>query len=276
MHATRVIGFFFVILVSPLAFSWGQEGHRITGYVAEDMLTAKARLQLKQIIPGADLGEIALYMDQQKVALKSKLPGSDKWHYDNQPACESEAYADYCKNGDCASTKISQYYRVLIDDHSTQDEKAQAIRFLVHMIGDLHQPLHMADDHDAGGNGKWVTLPGRNADRKLHQVWDSDFVKLAYRGSDEKTFANSLVAEFQSQKAGWQKGQIRVWTAESYKLSTDVAYGKLPGFTCSTDRPDESIQLDDSYVAEGVGIVKVQLAKAGARIAYVLNRALGR
>ena len=277
-----------IVLASAAAFTstragaWGAEGHRISGLVATELLTPTARIRLNQLIPNADLADIALYMDINRQELATQIPGSDKWHYDNESVCKTRAYDNYCPNGDCASSKIPVYVRILSDPASTAEAKVQAIRFLAHMIGDIHQPLHAADDEDLGANLKFVLMPDAPADalppRRLHAVWDSDLVKLTTRGSSEADYARRLLVRYRdSHIAGWQGGTVRDWMKESFTLSTALTYGKLPGFTCGVEWPSSQIaprRLTQAYVDASLVPIPAQLAKAGARIAWVLNTAL--
>ncbi|HEX9389892.1 MAG TPA: S1/P1 nuclease [Usitatibacteraceae bacterium] len=280
--AIAMLGAVALVSAAPASlWAWGAEGHRITGLVAAELLTPKARLRLNQLIPGADLADIALYMDINRQDLATAIPGSDKWHYDNEPVCKTKTYAEYCPNGDCASSKIPVYFKVLTDPASSAEARVQAIRFLVHMIGDIHQPLHAADDNDQGANLKFVSMPDAPADlppRRLHAVWDSDLVKLTTRGSSEADYARQLLARFgDSNIAAWQSGTVRDWMKESWTLSSTVTYGKLPGFVCGQEwlsSPAAPQRLTQAYVDAALEPIPAQLAKAGARIAWVLNTAL--
>ena len=268
-------------------FAWGAEGHRITGLVAAELLTAKARIRLNQLMPGADLTDIALFMDINRRELAEQIPGSDKWHYDNQPVCLSKSYAEYCLHGNCASAQIPVYFKVLSNPAATSEARIQALRFLVHMVGDIHQPLHAADDDDLGGNLKFVLIPDNDLPRRLHGVWDSDVVKLALRGQRETDYAKALLARYQAKEIPqwqqWQQGQlgnladVSSWMKESYQLSKTVTYEKLPNFVCG--KPWQSsltvpFPLPQTYLDVATETVGVQLAKAGARIAWLLNQAL--
>jgi hypothetical protein len=223
-------------------------------------------------------------MDINRQELSASIPGSEKWHYDNQPVCKVKSYAEYCPNGDCASARIPVYFKILSDPRSSDEAKVQAIRFLVHMLGDIHQPLHAADDEDLGGNLKFVLMPdapepveGRPP-RRLHGVWDSDLVKLSLRGSSEADYARNLLATYRDQEiAGAQSGSVRDWMKESWVLSSSVVYAKLPGFRCGGEWPSSPAvpqRLSAEYVDAALLPIPVQLAKAGARIAWVLNTAL--
>ena len=266
-----------IVCAAPsLAHAWGNEGHRVTGLVADQLLTAKARIRLNQLVPGIQLGEFASQMDFYRQALSLEIPGSEKWHYDNQPVCGSKAYADYCPNDNCASAKIPVYFRILADTGASSEARAQAAMFLVHMVGDIHQPLHAADDSDLGGNQKNVLLPQADMPRNLHRIWDADLVKLALRGSSEADYARQLVARHRDRDiATWQRGEVRDWMGESHALSQKVVYAPLPEYTCGVPWPmDKVVTLPQSYIDRAQEILPTQLAKAGVRIAWLLNRAL--
>ncbi len=256
-------------------FAWGAEGHRVTGLVAAELMTARARLRLNEIIPGADLGDIANYADLNRATLALLIPNSERWHWDNQPICQTLTFEQYCPNGDCASARVPVLAKILADFTNPPEIRAMAARLLVHFIGDIHQPLHTADDGDAGGNFKNILLPGAINPRRLHAVWDSEFVKLTLRGSSEREFALQLVSRFRGKEAReWQKSDIRDWMNESYELSKSVTYARLPTFVCREAWTATPVELPQSYVDGAVEIIPTQLAKAGARIAAVLNKAL--
>ncbi len=277
-------------LATPTSvFAWGAEGHRITGLVATDLLTPKARLRMNQLMPEADLADIALYMDINRRELTEQIPGSDKWHYDNQPVCKIKSYAEYCAGGNCASAQIPVYFKVLSNIAATPAARVQALRFLVHMVGDIHQPLHAADDDDLGGNLKFVLVPGNDMQRRLHSVWDSDLVKLALRGQSEADYAKLLLTRYREKEIPqWQSGyggdgngngggDVSAWMNESYLLSKNITYAKLPNFVCGKDWPSSltaPVALPQTYMDAAGEVVAPQLAKAGARIAWLINQAL--
>ena len=256
-------------------WAWGNEGHRVTGLVASELLTAKTRIRLNQIVPGIILGEFTSQMDVYRTALSLEIPGSETWHYDNQPVCGSKAYADYCPNNNCASAKIPVYFKVLSDSGATREARAQAAMFLVHMVGDIHQPLHAADDADLGGNQKNVLMPQADMPGNLHLIWDIDLPKLALRGFSEADYATQLISRYRDREiAGWQQGDVRDWMTESLAISQKVTYAGLPEFVCGVAWPAEKIvSLSKSYIDAAQAVIPAQLAKAGARIAWLLNRA---
>jgi hypothetical protein len=270
------------------AHAWGAEGHRVTGLVASELLTPKTRLKLNQIIEGSGspegLADMTLFMDINRKELSEKVPGSEKWHYDNQPVCKTLTFDQYCPKGDCASAKIPELFRKLKDTATPKEDRVQALRFLVHMIGDIHQPLHAADDGDLGANLKFVLIPESDQGRRLHGVWDTDIVKRALRGSNESDYAKDLVKIYREQLTKWQSGHtsnitsnVRDWMNESHSLSKLVTYNNLPNFTCGKEWESTivtPVQLSEYYMTTATATVPAQLAKAGARIALMLNSAL--
>ena len=264
------------VSLPAIVSAWGNEGHRVTGLVANDLLSAKARIRLNQLVPGINLGEFASQMDVNRSALSQELPGSDKWHYDNPPICGNRPYADYCPDGNCASSRIPVYFKILADTGATTEARAQAAMFLVHIVGDIHQPLHSSDDMDLGGNQKNVLPPNTDMPRNLHRVWDSDLPKLLLRGISEADYAKQLVSRYKDKEIpGWQQGEALDWVNESLAISQKVTYGNLPEYTCGVPWPKEKVvNLPQSYMDAAQEVIPAQLAKAGARIAGMLNRAL--
>jgi len=257
------------------AFAWGSEGHRVTGLVAQELLSSKARLRLNDLIPGGDLGDIGNYMDINRPNLLELVPGIDKWHYDNQPVCQTKTYEQYCPKGECASARVPALMKVLSESANPPEVRAMALRLLVHIVGDVQQPLHAADDSDLGANQKTVQLPGATGTRRLHAVWDTDLVRMALQGSTEPDYAHQLVVKYHGKEMReWQKGDIKDWMADSWQVSQSNVYAKLPTFVCGQAWTATAVPLPQEYVDTAVGVIPVQLAKGGARIAAVLNRAL--
>ena len=261
------------------AYAWGPDGHRVTGLVAQELLTPKTRIKLNQLMRSMQIGELADFANQMdifRMALSLEIPNSEKWHYDNRPLCAKKSYEEYCAGGHCASAKIPHYFKLLADEAAPESERARAAMFLVHMVGDIHQPLHTTDDDDLGGNRKNTLPPGTDMPRNLHRIWDSDIVRQALRGIRDTDYAAQLVARYRERDIpNWQSGDATDWMKESYANARDLVYGKLPDFVCGTPWPMEKIvALPPSYMNAAADEVPVMLTKAGARMAWLLNRAL--
>jgi len=261
------------------AHAWGAKGHRIVGHMARGLLSPAARTAVRQLMGSDNLATFALYLDQHKDQLEQQLPGSREWHYDDVPICLQKSYAEYCPNGTWASTQIVRYYGLLSDTHESKKQKQFAVFVLTHLLGDIHQPLHAADNDDRGGNEIKVRLPeGRKMN--LHAAWDTSLVEGLFGGQNEVTVAQGLAQKYASRAAEWQAGQvplatIQTWVGESDQLAKESAYGKLPGFACGADMEQTRLALSEDYVQQAGAVVEEQLAKAGYRLAAILNRVLG-
>ncbi len=267
-------------------FAWGTEGHRITGSMAEEMLSPKARIAVNQLLDGGSLADAAIYMDVYREALKREIPGSERWHFNNIPVCGDLPASIDCEDKNCASVQIPRHFAILADTTKSKDERQQALRFLIHMVGDIHQPLHAADDYDLGGNRKIIQIPGAEFPRNLHAAWDSDIVKIATRGKSEQNVARELIVKNKKNFTLWMRGDVHLWMAESYGIAKRLVYGKLPVFSCGIIDgkatgvfdgnvwPETPYTLPQDYLTGAVAVVPVLLARAGARIGGLINAAL--
>jgi hypothetical protein len=263
------------LLESASALGWGAEGHRITGFVAESQLTPRTQAALRELVGDTQIAELALEADKRRPELAQQYPGSERWHYDDRLVCHPDVpLADYCPGDNCASRAIARMESVLRNPASTRAERRDAVMFLVHIIGDIHQPLHASDNNDRGGNQSRVRLPGENKDRSLHSVWDIDLVRRVARGYSPPTMAQELVSRYRPHLEQWRQGSPSDWLAESYAISQRLAYGQLPGMTCDTPL-QAAVTLPERYLNDADRVVPEQLAKAGTRIAAELNSALG-
>jgi len=263
-----------LLLASTNAFAWGDDGHRITGHLANSLLNANARAQLIALVGTDDLAQLATWMDDERDPLATRLPGSARWHYENRAACGTTSRS--CIGGHCITAQIDKHRQVLQDQRSSRQQRADAIRVLVHLLGDLHQPLHLSDNQDRGGNDVLVLLPGQRDARRLHKVWDTSFVRANLRRRKVADYAHDLANRFAVERVRWQNGNIEVWATETYILGKEHAYQSLPNFVCGVRKQSQSnaLKLSADYVAQAQNIVDAQLAKAGVRIAWVLNSAL--
>jgi len=250
------------------ALAWGPEGHQTTGYIAQSLLTPEARIRLNEIMPGIDLGQTATWMDDQRVELKKSTPGSAQWHFYNLPVCDNKPKKDLCPGGNCAIYRIDEYSKVLADPKASKEDKLFAVRVIVHVVGDLHQPLHAGDNNDRGGNQVKV-----GEYTNLHSEWDNAFVKKLARGKNSKKLADELATRYSAEAQIWQTGKPLNWANESNQAARKIAYGELPGFNCDVSYLFIE-KLPKSYVDESQPVVERRLAMAGFRIAYVLNTAL--
>jgi hypothetical protein len=248
------------------AMAWGKVGHEVTGAIAEQLLTTQAKVKLNNLLPAQSLADISTYMDEERMSLKHTIKGSDKWHYNNLPVCGAPPKIT-CSTGDCASAKIPEYIKILQSSLTSKEDKAFAVKVLVHLVGDIHQPLHTADNNDRGGN---LVKVGKGSNN-LHSVWDSGILQKMVRKQNPAQIADTVRKNYSGQLSSFATGDSDQWILESYRLSRDI-YMDLPVNLCATTT-DIPIQLPGDYAERNYPLVQKQLAKAGARIAYVLNTA---
>jgi hypothetical protein len=196
-------------------------------------------------------------------------------------------------NGDkmvCVVDKITQFAAELAASGTDAEERLMALKFILHFVGDVHQPLHASDDHDSGGNDISVIVDGFQHEPKdeLHGYWDTQFVDALVRPStgihpspsahsepsaqELAALANKLLAQVTSdQAAQWSQGTLDDRAMEAFKVSVSDAYGHPP-----LSPGQEPRHLDAAYAARAEKDIALQLSRAGVRLGSVLNKALGR
>lgn len=272
---TQSFAFVLILQISFLptpAWAWGAQGHRITGRVAEAFLTPRARIATQELLGGETLADASTWMDQEKRHLGS---AKAQWHYSNQAVCG--ASVTRCPNGNCLTSRLPALIEAVGDSRLSTQQRGVALRMVIHLMGDLHQPLHVADNNDRGGNDVTVRFAGarKPLERNLHELWDVELVKQELRGVSEEKYAEQLIASAKTDLVSVRRGDLSVWTAYSNSLAKEVAYAELPGWRCGSTA-STVLTLDASYLSTGRAVVRTQMRDAGVRIADVLNHALGR
>ncbi|MBS0365562.1 MAG: S1/P1 nuclease [Proteobacteria bacterium] len=272
------------LLLAPAAFAWGPQGHRTIGAIADRLLTPAAHAAVAQLLAG-DLDKFGAPSGRTTLEAVSvwadELTGTPaahaRWHYDDAPVCATVPKTRYCRDGECNSEQLPRLIGVLADTRASHAERNEALKWVVHLVGDLHQPLHAADNDDRGGNLVQVALWGvRTRGREnLHRAWDSDLVKLALQTRNAQqppASIEALAVEARGlvQEAG--QGTVDDWAAQSTHLARNVAY-RYPGFACDTP-PASIVVLDVPYQQDAADIIRERLLLAGARLANLLNATL--
>ena len=236
------------------ALSWGQTGHRVTGAIAEKYLSPEAQHAVSQLLINEDLAEASTYADEMK-SNPSEFwkKTANPWHYVN--VLDDKTYSDVAPPPEGnAVTALEMFSKQLKSKESSLADKQLALKFIVHIIGDLHQPFHAGNGTDKGGND--VKLKFFWEDSNLHRVWDSGLIdrqKLSYT-----EWTNKLSSKISSQQASqWMDVDPKVWIAESAK----VRAGLYP--------TEDKISWDYQY--QTIPIVKRRLQMGGVRIAAYLN-----
>jgi hypothetical protein len=248
-----------LILSSP-GFPWGGEGHQVVGLIAMKYMTVDAQAKAGDLLDGSAIDAVASWADEYRHDHRETGP----WHYIDIPLADSKIdLARECPNGDCVIAKTEQFLAILKDPKADKDAKGQALKFVIHFVGDLHQPLHDEDNGDKGGNTRQVIFDGHPD--YLHWVWDTGLLQHISRNQA------ALAAELESRitpqdQAEWQKGSIEDWVMEGHRLAQTVAYGDL-----SNDNPSP---ITPEYERQAEPVIELRLEKAVVRLAHLLNDAL--
>jgi hypothetical protein len=236
------------------ALSWGQIGHRVTGAIAEQYLTIEAQRAISELLVNEDLAEASTYADEMR-SNPSEFwkKTANPWHYVN--VFDGKTYSDVAPplEGN-AATALNMFSKQLKSKQSSFAEKQLALRFIVHIIGDLHQPFHAGNGIDRGGND--VKLKFFWEDSNLHRVWDSGLIdrqNLSY--TEWTTILSRKISEQQANE--WMEVDPKVWIAESAKLRINLY--------------PENDKLSWDYQYQNLPIVKQRLQMGGVRIAAYLN-----
>jgi hypothetical protein len=242
------------------ACAWGPEGHEIIALIAERNMSAAAVEKARIILGGKSLEDVANWADH----IKRSRRYTARWHYIDIPLDASTVdLTQECPHGACVLLKTEQYLAVLGSPRTDHDEKAEALKFVVHFVGDLHQPLHCENDDDEGGNLLRVTWHGHPDE--LHWVWDSGLIEDIDR--DPESLAEELEHRITlEERVAWDKGTVEDWVLQSHWLARTVAYGDL-----GNERPPI---IGRRYEKEVDPVVELQLERAGVRLAYLLDQRL--
>jgi hypothetical protein len=305
---------FAVVSLPAPARAWGCEGHQVVALLAEKHLTPHALAMAKKILADAPIdpglsryckeGGIDAMADASTWPddVRALRPETPPWHYVDIPLGTTRRDVEkFCDPREhCVTWAITDELKTLRSANEFPQERADALRFLIHFVGDLHQPIHATTNNDQGGNCVPVAffdaLPQlRNPQTEsyapnLHAVWDTNILAKATEGKTVDQVAADLDQSFQKKIASWQKGSKNVdaWAWESYQLAVKKVYGKLPVripvetpqpiMSCADDNHVSSRmlklneQLGDRYQAIAVPVVRERLAQAGARLALLLNQ----
>ena len=248
------------------ALAWGPEGHALVARIAEAQLTRTAKARVAEILgPDATIVSIASWADQ----VRRQRPASEHWHYIDIPI--TVAHMDLgrdCPKGDCVVAQIEADEAALRNPAAGPLQRREAIMFLVHFIGDMHQPLHSSDNKDRGGNDVHVVLDGRNGN--LHGAWDSGF--LTRMGKEDELFP-VLSQEAEKHYKKWSRGTPEQWAEECHEKAVKIVYGKLPRKPAGADLA-APIALDANYEKIADLLIRRQIEEAGDRLARTLNQTL--
>ncbi len=244
----------------PATIRWWDRGHHAVAALAWSRLSPEARGLASQLLAGDDFIQVSTWADSVRPHRRETGP----WHYVNIAIWEPRFDPDrHCPEGNCVIDAIERFRTVLSDPEAPAEARGEALRFLIHFVGDIHQPLHAGDRSDRGGNDTRVTFGGRETN--LHAIWDGAVVELLAPTEP------GLIARLQTRLdavpeelvRGWGDDPVLLWALEGQTIAKDHAY-RLPA--------DGAI--DTRYLDDQREVVEMALLKAGVRLAALLEAAL--
>ncbi|MEM5566889.1 S1/P1 nuclease [Psychroserpens sp. AS72] len=235
---------------------WGQTGHRVVGAIADNYLKGSTKRQLKKLLNHESLAFVSTFADEIKA--DSLYKEFSSWHYLNMPLDGTYETSDKNPDGDLV-TGIAFCKDKITSDNSTEDDKAFYLRLLIHLIGDLHQPMHLGLLEDRGGND--FDVQWNYKDSNLHRVWDSQMIESYGMSFSELTDNAAFLTK--AELKAIEKGTVLDWIAETHVLTNQVYASAEKG---------ENLRSRYSY--KYFNIARAQMQKAGIRLAVVLNEIL--
>lgn len=296
---------------APAGRGWGCRGHEAVAALAEKHLTPEAKQVLLALLTANPIDpqlrrycgergldpmiDAATWADDER----NKEPATAPWHYIDIPLGVTQgSAANFCGAGGCVTQAITEQLAILKDKTAPRAKRAAALRFIIHFVGDLHQPLHGVTNSDRGGNCVALQYLQRRPHERnnsytpnLHHIWDTEIPESQMQGADAGEYANTLDAVFGGSFAEWQAGgmQLEKWAWESHQHAAETSYGALG--TPIAAEPDVAVNscADDNNIGQRMlhkhivvraayrdqagSVVEERLAQAGIRLSMILNDA---
>lgn len=251
-----------LILLCAQSWAWGREGHRIIAAVAENHLDETTRVVIQSLIGNNHLYSIAPWADD----IRKERRETGSWHYVNIPLGSTyDSSRDCASPKSCIVAKIDDFVKVLTDKKATREERADALKFLVHFVGDAHQPMHAVGE-EAGGNGAHVTFLGSTRcgpyQCSLHGIWDTSMILRS--GKKQEMYVQHEEELIKQDKLEKQDvGTTAQWANEAVHLANAAWVS-------------DGATLDERYYETQIKVVDRQMAVAGLRLAKLLNETIGK
>jgi hypothetical protein len=268
------------LLFTPLApaQAYWEYGHQTVAHIAQANMSPKARAQMQRLLRAApmlgtpkcamrNIGDVSVWADCIK-GDRVRWGYANSWHYQNVDICKPFDLKSACADGNCVSAQIDRNFALLSNKALPAHVRLEALAFLIHFVGDIHQPLHAGDRSDRGGNDLKTTygvMPGYN----LHSVWDGLLADRALSG------APTIVHVFSpAEKAAVVQGNVRLWSEENWAVSKNIAYPRaMDGNSCG-EKPTAPFIIDEADVAASRAALRQQVERGGIRLARLLDDAL--
>lgn len=271
-----------IFTAAPAAAYW-EYGHETVARIAWADMRPDTRRAVAKLLrqgrlldtpgcPVATIEQASIWADCIK-PLDERFTYAYSWHFQNVDVCQPFDLKAPCKDGNCVSAQIERNARLLADPKVPQREKLMALAFLLHFVGDLHQPMHAGDHADLGGNrvaANYGLIGGRT---NLHSIWDGWLAERAIT-TPPAGAANLPGGVSAAQRATIAGGTVEDWSREMWSKSRDLAYRMLVGDPCGA-APTRRPTLDEADVQALIPAVRQNVTAGGIRLARLLDDALG-
>jgi len=263
--------------LAPVQAYW-EYGHETVAQIAQANMSQQARANMQHLLRAApmlgtpkcamrNIGEVSVWADCIK-SDRVRWGYTNSWHYQNVDICKPFDLKSACADGNCVSAQIDRNFALLANKSLPAHVRLQALAFLVHFVGDIHQPLHAGDRSDRGGNDLKTTygvMPGYN----LHSVWDGLLADRAISA------APVIVRTFSpAEKTAVEQGNVRSWSEENWAVSKEIAYPRAMDRDPCGAKPTAPVVIDEADVTAARAALRQQIERGGIRLARLLDAAL--
>lgn len=238
----------------PDILAWGQKGHDVTCEIAERHLDRGARKAVRKLLEGKSMVYWSNWLDN--ASHTPEYAYTKTWHYKNIEAGVKYEDAELEPLGDVV-TAINRQVQTLKDKMVSTENKRLALKMLIHLVGDVHQPMHMGHKSDLGGN-RWMVVYF-NKEKNLHSIWDTDILEGGHKWSYEE-WATEIDHLNRKQRKELSSSSVDDWASETYNVATEI-YNTTP----------QQTKLSYDYQARWIPVIEQQLLKGGLRLASLLN-----
>jgi hypothetical protein len=257
--------------------AWEGRAHQLVADLAYERLTPTTRSEVDRLIATQSANVQGCMIENfarastwpDCVRRRSGYTHTAPFHFINVPITGRATVQGHCPDAGCITEAIRRYERTLANRHAPDRERLEALAFLTHLIADLHQPLHVSNNCDRGGNAIDVILPS-GATPDLHEAWDDHLARNAMRGQGR----SAISVLVRQNAARWSGGDVETWTLEGNEIARRFAYGALPVRLRCGEALEAPLTLSNGYVEQSVPIIRQQLARAVVRLSARLNALL--
>lgn len=255
----KILSGVLICLLSLVLISWGVTGHRTVADIAELHLNAGAKAAVADLLDGESMADASTWADE--IRSQGAYRKTASWHFLNLPTgLDHAAFVSAVKGmtKDNVYSEILKTEAVLTDKSASREQQTEALRFLIHFVGDIHQPMHVSRAEDKGGNTIQLNFDGKGTN--LHSLWDTKLVER--QGLSDQQLAAQYDQVSQQKIKAWENTPTIEWAWESYQISSRL-YAEVAAMQGRT--------VNDYYYQQHLPIIEERIEQAGVRLAAVLN-----